>query len=175
MSVKMTRNLSYSESTSSLPASQSRRLHTGLMNFRATSAGVVTAIMLFVSSAASICEAKCEVGGLRPARHSEAASPHTDGAQMGPGMCHGDAGAKSSTVPTMEVSLSSPCSHHVCAQQPATLTDQRSAIAHVPVPLGMAHVNAHFEPERLVVALAGRGPPSFRHSTPVDLHIIQRV
>ncbi len=157
-------------------ASKSRKVHTGLMKFRSTWAGVLTAIMLFVSSAASSCEAKCDIGGLRPACHSDAASPQAHEAHMGSGMCHGTATSESGTASALTVSLSSPCSHHVCAQQPATLTDQRSAIAHVPVLSGVAHLNAqHFESDALVSSFTSRGPPFYRPSSPVDLHTIQRV
>jgi hypothetical protein len=56
------------------------------------------------------------------------------------------------------------------------LTDQWSALAHVPILSGVVHLNAqHFELEPLVSTFASRGPPSFRPSSPVDLHTIQRV
>ncbi len=159
-----------------LSASKPHKVHTGLMKFRATWAGVLTAIMLFVSSAASSCEAKCDLGGLRPSCHSQSPSSQAHESHMGSGMCHGRARSESGAAAATIVSLSSPCSHHVCAQQPATLTDQWSALAHVPVLSGVVHLNAqHFELEPLVSTFASRGPPSFRPSSPVDLHTIQRV
>ncbi len=95
---------------------------------------------------------------------------------MGSGMCHGRSRSESGGASALAVSWSSPCSHHVCAQQPATLTDQRSATAHVPVLAGVVHVNAkHFESEKLVSTFAGRGPPYFRPPSSVNLHTIQRV
>ncbi len=173
------RNPAYAKSSPTcncLSASKSRKVHTGHMKFRATWAGVLTAIMLFVSSAASSCEAKCDLGGLRPACHSEAASPQAHEAHMGSGKCHGRVRSKSGAAPALAVSWSSSCSHRVCAQQPATLTDQRSAIAHVPVLSALAHLNLkHFERVSFGSIFASRGPPSFRPTSLLELHIIQRV
>jgi hypothetical protein len=165
-----------SPTSNCLSACKSRKVHTGLMKFRGTWAGVLTAMMLFVSSAAASCEVKCDIGGLLHGCHSEAASRQANDAHTTSGMCHGMAGSESGADSALAVSSSSLCSHHVCAQQPATLTDQRSVLAHVPVLSGVVHWNVqHFEFELLASSFAGRGPPHFRPSSPVELHTIQRV
>lgn len=145
------------------------------MKFRATWAGVLTAIMLCVSSAASSCEAKCNLGGLRPACHSDAAKA-AQAADMDSGMCHGSARSRSDAAPAYSVSRLSSCSHHVCAEQPATLTDQRSPVTHLLLLAAAGSVSAQkIEPEPLARSFAGRGPPPYHPPSLVDLHIIQRV
>ncbi len=158
-----------------LSASKSRKVHTGLMKFRTAWAGVLTAVMLFVSSAASPCEARCDLGGLRPVCHSVAASPQGPKAPMSSGMCHGNPRPENGAR-ALAISWSSPCSHHICAQQPATLTNPHAAIAPVLILSRVAHGNAqHFEADLLVGTSANRGPPFFRPPSPVDLHITLRV
>jgi hypothetical protein len=92
------------------------------------------------------------------------------------GMCHESAGSKSGEAPAYAVSWLSSCSHHVCAQQPATLTDLRSPVAQLSLLSVAISVEAQdFEPEALVNIFAGRGPPPYQPPSLVELHILQRV
>lgn len=158
-------------------AVRSRKVHTGLMSFRATWACVLTAILLLVSSAASSCGAQCSLDQLQPACHSQGANPQAHQARMGSPICHSMGRAQTGSAPNAAVSWSSPCSHNICAQQPARVTDQRSALARVPILSRFAHADGqYFEPVPLVRTVSHRGPPqAYLPSTPVDLHIIQRV
>jgi hypothetical protein len=147
-----------------------------MMRFQATWAGVLTVVMLLFSPAASICEAQCSLGRLRPACHSEGAGTRSPEADMVSGMCHGRARSERGAAQSLAVLWSSPCCHRVCVPQPATLTPQRSVTVPDPLLSELVHANVkHLAPEPFVTGITLRWLPSFRPPSTVDLHTIQRV
>jgi hypothetical protein len=141
------------------------------MRFRATWASFLTAMLLFISSAASNCEIKCELTSSGPSCHAAAHTGRAQHEQMPAmsGMQHDSATGSSGSSTAMFFLHSAACQAHACAQQPAVLDEQRAAVSHVSrsVP-AVSHDPSRFAPEPTLAGFAVRGPPSFRPATPVS-------
>lgn len=159
-------------------ASNGKKVDTRTMRFRATLASVLTVILLSISSAASNCEIKCDLGSLAPSCHGSKAPLRAQHGSM-PAMdvmTHDAAGESSVTETPTVVAQAATCRTHDCFQQPSLFVEQKIAVAQSPSSLGsVIPVELQFVPEPAVTEFLGRGPPPYRPSTPVSLRTTLRV
>lgn len=146
------------------------------MKFRVALASLLAVILLSMSSAASICEIKCDLAQTIPICHGNAVQQKPAGQMTDmPGMDH-MAATESDNANKALVQIAPNCHAHACAQQPAALIKQRAPVAHAtlctePIILD----SSRFAPEPVIAELSSRGPPRFRLATPVSLHTTLRV
>lgn len=143
------------------------------MRFRATLASLLTVMLLSFSCLASTCEIKCDLKSVLPGCDGTSMHAEKQHHPM-PAMAGMDRHSPSEVVtPSSEAlaSSSQSCAHHVCAQSPALLSEQKAVIAHVLISAGgpVSEPPAVSSQEAIGAQLV-RGPPPFRLATPVSLH-----
>lgn len=153
-------------------------MHTSCMRFRGILAGLLTALLLSLSTNASVCQVRCGLGSIAPSCHT--AAPHPQNHDTMPpmegmdGMPHQD-GARSSAETKAVLLANSACTTHVCSQLPAKVSELK-ALSHTLVSVAaVSHTTLQFPPEPSRTNLAPRGPPDLRQTTPVSLRTTLRV
>ena len=158
---------------------------TVFMKFRATLAGLLAAVLLSLSSAASACELRCDLARVgAPCRGKASASPQEEGQTMAsemPGMTmaatqqkHGPAMGISEHA-TM-LSLPDACDHPVCSETPLLAQDERTQLTQLTLSYQVVTLIVTLLWSKPPSALAFvRGAPPLPTPTPVSLHTTLRV
>jgi hypothetical protein len=141
------------------------------MRLRATLAGLLTVILLLLSSVASACEIRCNAArGLPECYASQAVGmqmPAAAGMQDDEDCC----GAVS-------VWPSAPhgCQHQACSIEPALRSELAGMSAHLPPVATIESIDREgYKSSMRAHSIAGRGPPQLRAASPVSLHTTARV
>lgn len=147
------------------------------MRFRATLAGLMTAVLLFLSPAVAYCEIKCELAETLPSCHSS--SPVRPEVQQDmpdmPGMERQVSSAHESGDRVLRANAAS-CEDHTCLQPTPILRSNRILAAPIlPSAQAAFHDVFEFEPEPLCLGLLPRGPPQLNRATPITFRTTLRV
>ena len=161
-------------------------MDTVFMKLRATLVGILTAILLSLSSAASACELRCDLARVGAPCHGQAfASPEQHGPAMSsemPGMAmtsmqqkHEAAALRVSGDAARVVSPDA-CKHAVCSEKPLLLKDETTLLLQKTLSYQVvALVAALLWPKALSAFFAARGAPPLPPHTLVSLHTALRV
>ena len=152
-------------------ASNRARENTGAMRFRATLASLLTVFLLSFLFFASSCETRCDLESLAGSCHG--APQHAEqGAMpaMAGMMVHAVAERVTAANPAFTAGAAA-CAHHVCAQPPVAVNDQKAALINAPLAIGLRAFDSLLISSDPALALSSvRGPPLYRRATPVALH-----
>ncbi len=152
-----------------------RRVHTGGMRFRGILGGLLAALLLSLSTTASICQVRCALGSMAPSCH-EVVPQAQNHQPMPPMEGMPQEGGASAPRQTKAVSLANAaCANHVCSQLSAKVSEL-TALDHTQVMVAVvSQTTLQFSAEPSHTKPPSRDPPDLRETTPVSLRTTLRV
>ncbi|MDQ2834944.1 MAG: hypothetical protein M3Y50_14630 [Acidobacteriota bacterium] len=140
------------------------------MRMRATLTGLLTVILLSLSSIPSVCEVGCSLTQGKPDCH------HSQPADVQMSAMAGMQAHTSCCGTATSASTSAACEHQACVTQPALTSERFHFIAPVAPTLTLALADiGKLQPLLLERSTPVRGPPRFPKHSPVSLHTTQLV
>lgn len=101
------------------------------MRFRATLASLLTVMLLSLAPFASGCEIKCDMASMGNGCRGSSVSAHGNQTMAGMAGMEQKISPEPGDQDQSLVAAAPACHTHVCAQQPAVFSEQRSVVAHV--------------------------------------------